>query len=205
MLSQKSRQGQAARQAADSLVQRLLDRRPVFSARLDNRSAAGSGPSAGGLKMGLRPAQDLFFREPRGQSVILSVSSATANTMLKITDRPLGMGYMGVVFSEGAQLGIFVTYGTYSEPARDFARNNPLTLIDGKELMAMIRSVQSNPSPETAMAGRSTPRAAAAVPSTPVCPLCGSPMLRRTAKRGANAGAQFWGCPRYPGCRGTRP
>ena len=110
---------------------------------------------------------------------------------------------MGVVFSEGAQRGIFVTYGTYTEPARDFARDNPLTLIDGKELMAMIRSVQSNPSPETAMVDGSAPRAA--VPSTPACPLCGSPMVRSTARRGSNAGSQFWGCPHYPGCRGTRP
>jgi DNA-binding helix-hairpin-helix protein with protein kinase domain len=40
--------------------------------------------------------------------------------------------------------------------------------------------------------------------SAPSCPRCGSPMQRRTARRGANAGGQFWGCSRYPGCRGTR-
>jgi restriction system protein len=112
---------------------------------------------------------------------------------------------MGVVFSEGAQRGIFVTYGTYTEPARNFARDNPLMLIDGKELMAMIRSVQSNPSPETSTVDRTPPREAVAIPSTPACPLCGSPMVRRTAKRGSNAGSQFWGCPHYPGCQGTRP
>lgn len=36
------------------------------------------------------------------------------------------------------------------------------------------------------------------------CPQCGSPMLRRTARRGRNAGGQFWGCSRYPSCTGTR-
>jgi restriction system protein len=30
-------------------------------------------------------------------------------------------------------------------------------------------------------------------------------MVRRTAKRGANAGGEFWGCTVYPTCRGTRP
>ncbi|TVS08559.1 MAG: hypothetical protein EA417_22595 [Gammaproteobacteria bacterium] len=29
-------------------------------------------------------------------------------------------------------------------------------------------------------------------------------MVKRTASRGANAGKQFWGCSRYPACRGTR-
>src|SRR5690606_1444613 len=34
------------------------------------------------------------------------------------------------------------------------------------------------------------------------CPKCGSEMVLRTAKSGANAGNQFWGCSKYPGCRG---
>lgn len=36
----------------------------------------------------------------------------------------------------------------------------------------------------------------------PVCPKCGSEMILRTAKSGANAGNQFWGCSTYPKCRG---
>ena len=38
----------------------------------------------------------------------------------------------------------------------------------------------------------------------PAFPNCGKAMPRRTAKRGANAGASFWGCTGYPACRGTR-
>jgi hypothetical protein len=38
----------------------------------------------------------------------------------------------------------------------------------------------------------------------PNCPRCRSPMLLRTAQRGANAGSQFWGCSSYPACRGIR-
>ena len=38
----------------------------------------------------------------------------------------------------------------------------------------------------------------------PNCPKCGAPMVRRIAKRGRRAGGQFWGCSRFPGCRGTR-
>lgn len=40
--------------------------------------------------------------------------------------------------------------------------------------------------------------------STPSCPVCGSGMHLRTARRGKRAGRQFWGCSRYPTCQGTR-
>ena len=39
----------------------------------------------------------------------------------------------------------------------------------------------------------------------PVCPTCGGAMALRTARKGAQAGSQFWGCCAYPKCRGTRP
>ena len=39
----------------------------------------------------------------------------------------------------------------------------------------------------------------------PDCPLCGKPMALRTARKGPNAGAQFWGCPAFPDCKGARP
>lgn len=34
---------------------------------------------------------------------------------------------------------------------------------------------------------------------SPTCPRCGSPMRRRSGRYGV-----FWGCTRYPGCKGTR-
>ncbi len=37
----------------------------------------------------------------------------------------------------------------------------------------------------------------------PQCPVCGKSMKLRTARRGANAGGQFWGCSSYPRCKGT--
>jgi restriction system protein len=38
----------------------------------------------------------------------------------------------------------------------------------------------------------------------PVCPKCGRPMALRTARKGKNAGSQFWGCCGYPKCKGIR-
>jgi restriction system protein len=41
--------------------------------------------------------------------------------------------------------------------------------------------------------------------NTPVCPKCSGPMALRTARKGGNAGSQFWGCCGYPKCKGVRP
>lgn len=38
----------------------------------------------------------------------------------------------------------------------------------------------------------------------PLCPLCGGAMARRLARRGTPEERAFWGCTRYPDCRGTR-
>lgn len=35
------------------------------------------------------------------------------------------------------------------------------------------------------------------------CPKCGSTMVLRKARKGQNAGNQFWGCATYPACRGV--
>jgi len=39
----------------------------------------------------------------------------------------------------------------------------------------------------------------------PLCPKCGARMVLRTARRGANAGQQFYGCPNYPQCKTILP
>ena len=39
----------------------------------------------------------------------------------------------------------------------------------------------------------------------PHCPECKSEMVLRTARRGKNAGGQFFGCSQYPKCKGTLP
>ena len=36
----------------------------------------------------------------------------------------------------------------------------------------------------------------------PTCPKCGETMERR---QNSKTGGEFWGCPDYPSCKGTRP
>ena len=49
------------------------------------------------------------------------------------------------------------------------------------------------------MSGTSVP----ASEPIPNCPKCERPMVRRTARRGSNAGSDFWGCSEFPRCRGV--
>lgn len=37
-----------------------------------------------------------------------------------------------------------------------------------------------------------------------LCPLCNSPLVLRTARKGANAGSDFYGCSNFPKCRYTK-
>ncbi|KAF0164287.1 MAG: endonuclease [Rhodocyclaceae bacterium] len=96
----------------------------------------------------------------------------------------------GVMAARGAAGGFVVTSGQFTADAEEFAAGRNITLIDGPVLRTLIGGVQSIP--------------AAKQSGGPACPQCGSGMVRRTAKRGTNAGGSFWGCSKYPACRGVR-
>ena len=116
----------------------------------------------------------------------------------------------GVMAARGAAGGFVVTSGRFTDDATAFAKGRNLQLIDGPRLRALIQAARSNAQPASVPPARATAPAIGAGPamstvlSAPSCPLCSKPMLMRTAKRGANAGAEFWGCSGYPACRGTR-
>lgn len=108
----------------------------------------------------------------------------------------------GVMAARGAAGGFVVTSGRFTEDARAFADGRNVKLVDGARLLGLIKLARQS------LAGGAEPEAVtntAAASSQPKCPVCQSAMVRRTARKGANAGAQFWGCSNYPGCRGTLP
>lgn len=113
---------------------------------------------------------------------------------------------LGVVAAQGADRGILITSGRFTVEAEQFADGNPIELIDGFVLAKLIASVQQA-SAVASDARTTATRRSVPVPSgsqSPACPLCGKPMVSRTARKGVNAGSRFWGCPTYPACRGTR-
>ncbi|MFC5772014.1 restriction endonuclease [Thauera sinica] len=112
----------------------------------------------------------------------------------------------GVMAAKGAAGGFVVTSGRFTEDAVGFASGRNLKLIDGPLLHGLIRQARSSRGQAPAQQSGASPLSAAQAdtPSVPGCPACGTPMVKRTAKRGANAGEEFWGCSAYPACRGTR-
>lgn len=111
----------------------------------------------------------------------------------------------GVMAGADIAGGFFVTSGRYTEEARRFARSVDIDLVDGEGLAEMVQSVQRAQSHlDPTMGGVRAITTWSNGTDAPMCPNCGSAMVGRTAKRGANAGSQFWGCSQYPRCCGTR-
>lgn len=100
----------------------------------------------------------------------------------------------GVMAARGAAGAFVVTSGQFTEPAKEFAAGRSVTLIDGAQLSKILKQTVKSVEgeiPELIEEGQ------------PTCPSCSSTMVRRTAHRGDNAGNEFWGCSRYPACKGT--
>jgi restriction system protein len=110
----------------------------------------------------------------------------------------------GVMASNNASGGFFVTSGTFTDEAIRFAHGLNLELIDGVRLRRLIAEVSTRTptGPVDRPPAQSLPQEAH---GSVECPVCRGAMVRRTAKRGPSAGRAFWGCGGYPACRGTRP
>lgn len=99
----------------------------------------------------------------------------------------------GVMVSSGVAGGFVVTSGEFTEEAVSFSEGKPLKLINGYGLARMLGRELEVGSMDLPDSGASDPAVS--------CPRCGSSMVKRTAKRGQNAGREFWGCSRFPKCR----
>lgn len=113
----------------------------------------------------------------------------------------------GAMAAKGAAGGFVVTSGRFTPEAEAFASGRNLRLLDGPQLHRLLKQARdssSTKSDDGNMAGltsNAAPRAART--AVPNCPKCAQPMVRRMARKGANAGQEFWGCSEYPRCRGT--
>jgi restriction system protein len=104
--------------------------------------------------------------------------------------------FFGVVVASGAARGVFVTTSEFTPEAMEFGlRQAALELIPGQRLVQLIQGLRpSSTDSEFAPLDESRP---------PVCPKCAEPMVRRVARQGRALGSEFWGCTRFPSCRGT--
>jgi restriction system protein len=156
----------------------------------------GAGPD-GGVDLVLRRGNEKFFVQCKHWRAT-SVGVAVIRELF------------GVMSARGATGGAVVTGGTFTPEAKAFAAECKVQLVDGTVLPGLLRQAKATQPGSAASlararaAARQTATAQAQAPLVPSCPTCQSDMVRRTAKKGQNAGAQFWGCSRYPACKGTR-
>lgn len=96
---------------------------------------------------------------------------------------------------------LVVTTGYFTAPAVALAKSNRVELWDRDRLereIVAVSQLADGMAPREPLAVLA-PQPEMAVPEVS-CPACGSTMVERWSQRGS-----FWGCSRFPQCRGTRP
>ena len=146
--------------------------------------------------LGADGASDLLLRRDGESIPVQSKEWKTA----RITEREVREFY-GVMASTAAPRGVFVTTGTFTRDARDFAESRHIELLDRSGLEQAIAAVRR---PEENFFD---------VPSwiedfthyarifDPECPCCGQAMVIRQHRLDGTAA---WGCTTYPRCPGKR-
>lgn len=99
---------------------------------------------------------------------------------------------LGVMTHEKIGKAFFMTSGRFSDDAKEVAKANRITLIDGEMFLMMIRRL-----PEDVRGGLLA-FATEGDYKVPTCPTCGVKMKHVPGKAGR---PDFWGCHNYPRCR----
>jgi len=149
----------------------------------------GNGPD-GGIDLVLRQKSETYLVQCKQWKAY------------KVGVQPMREFY-GVMSARGVAGGYFVTSGEYTEEAKAFSKGLNITLIDGRRLREMIDAASKIVAVSAPTSPTPMPMQSAA--TSPVCPKCSSEMKKRVARKGTNAGNEFWGCVVYPKCNGTRP
>lgn len=90
-----------------------------------------------------------------------------------------------------------------------FIKRHTTVLLSEAEVRQIIEAINIGKMPKGLLKSFDTHQAhlqslAERHASTTICPKCGSALVLRLAKSGAQAGKGFYGCSRFPGCRYTK-
>lgn len=121
--------------------------------------------------------------------------------------------FYAVMESESIPHGIVITTGLFTQDALDYSHGKHLLLINGVDLSQMI-GVLSASNDDSAndeaqiddeqIDDEQIDNLIDEMPELePLCPICSREMIKRTAKKGKNAGNTFWGCSQFPNCLGV--
>jgi restriction system protein len=133
---------------------------------------------------------DMLLTKPGGEYA-LAVLQCKAWTARSIgVDKVQGL--LELMRETRSDRGLFVTTGTYTQDALDFAVAQGVHLLDGYDMLGKILALpqaQQDALLSCAFEGDYT---------TPSCPTCGIKTRHRASKRGP-----FWACPNYRRCQTT--
>lgn len=112
----------------------------------------------------------------------------------------------GLLAHHQAQAVKIVCIGTFTPDAEAFAREKPIELIGGEQLLAMIQSLKTVEDAPVPINQRTEPTLATSAhpvhqaPDSAPCPRCGGALVQRVNR---STGQRFLGCSNFPKCRGT--
>ncbi len=86
----------------------------------------------------------------------------------------------------------------FTSDAIKFAAGKPIELLTGQDLLALVRAAQKTA--PTFPASESQPDSYQELMAAPECPQCAAGMVIR---KNGKSGKPFWGCQKFPKCRGT--
>lgn len=154
-------------------------------------SETGLGGPDGGI--------DLVLRKDGKNTLVQCKQWKTQRVDVKVVREMFGL-----LMDRGAAAVKIVAIGDYTADARRFAEGKAIELISGEVLIAMVREVQtSKPTRAVTESSSAVNTLKPEIPASadPACPKCGAIMVKRLNRKSSET---FWGCAKYPACRGTR-
>lgn len=134
------------------------------------------------------------YKHVKALESVLDVPPETIHSVVVFAGRSTFKSPMPANVTRG---GSYVTYiESFREPV--------LSESEVQRVVSQIQSGRLEPSRDTHRQHVQLLKARGDPSAERKCPKCGSGMVLRTAKRGASAGNQFWGCSAYPKCRGVQ-
>ena len=113
-----------------------------------------------------------------------------------------------VMEEESVREGIIITTGLFTQEALDYSHAKHILLINGVDLSLMVNTLgelnEEDSHAKDCDTEESNDNPVEEMPELePLCPICSCEMIKRTARKGKNAGNTFWGCSQFPNCRGV--
>jgi restriction system protein len=102
----------------------------------------------------------------------------------------------GVMTAERASGVIIITSGLFTQQAKIFAEGKPIDLVEGRQVVDLIKSAQGKPFPSVNTIQPQQEKT--------TCGSCGGDLVLRVVRKGKNPGGKFCGCSTFPKCTFTR-